>query len=89
MKEGDGDWVEIVTVVDSLAYTVKNITPGNAYRFRVRAENIHGRSEPSLPSDEIIVSAISYYDGGKPHSLLMFLNFNLVQTKFQMIAKSY
>lgn len=56
-QQGDNEWQEYATVVDSLAYTIKDLQPGNAYRFRVRAENIHGRSEPSLCSDIITVNA--------------------------------
>ncbi|XP_055839411.1 myosin light chain kinase, smooth muscle-like isoform X1 [Episyrphus balteatus] len=55
-EENNGEWKEIATVVDSLAYTVKNLTPESAYRFRVRAENIHGRSEPSLASDRVEIA---------------------------------
>lgn len=57
MQQGDNEWQEYATVVDSLAYTIKDLQSGNAYRFRVRAENIHGRSEPSLFSDIITINA--------------------------------
>lgn len=43
-------------MVDSLAYTIKGLRPGALYRFRVRAENVHGRSEPSTPSEEVRIS---------------------------------
>lgn len=57
MQQGDNEWQEYATIIDSLAYTIKDLQPGNAYRFRVRAENIHGRSEPSLCSDVVIITA--------------------------------
>lgn len=57
MQQGDNEWQEYATIVDSLAYTIKDLQPGNAYRFRVRAENIHGRSEPCLCSDVVTISA--------------------------------
>lgn len=57
MQQGDNEWQEYATIVDSLAYTIKDLQPGNAYRFRVRAENIHGRSEPSLCSDIVTINA--------------------------------
>lgn len=56
MKQNDDDWEEVATVADSLAYTVKNLSPGVSYRFRVRAENVHGYSEPSQPTDKITLS---------------------------------
>lgn len=34
---------------------MKNLTPGVVYRFRVRAENVHGRSEPSESSEEVVI----------------------------------
>lgn len=57
MQKGDSEWQEYAKIIDSLAYTIKDLQPGSVYRFRVRAENIHGRSEPSLCSDVVIISA--------------------------------
>lgn len=61
MQQGDNEWQEYATIVDSLAYTIKDLQPGNEYRFRVRAENIHGRSEPSLCSDIVAINANNGY----------------------------
>lgn len=49
-------WLELASVVDSLAFTVKNLKPLCTYRFRVRAENVHGRSEPGMPSDHVHIN---------------------------------
>lgn len=56
MQENGGEWKEVASVADSLAYTVKNLTHGVKYRFRVRAENVHGYSEPSQPTGDIVLS---------------------------------
>lgn len=56
VQQNDNDWQECATIVDSLAYTVKNLDLNSSYRFRVRAENIHGRSEPSLCSDTVTIA---------------------------------
>lgn len=56
LQREDEEWKEYATVVDSLSYTMKDLTPGSAYRFRVRAENVHGRSTPSLPSEDVLIS---------------------------------
>lgn len=56
MQEDTGDWMEVAAVADSLAYTVKNLSHGIKYKFRVRAENVHGHSEPSKPTDDIILT---------------------------------
>lgn len=58
-QENESSWLEIASVVDSLAYTVKSLKPLSAYRFRVRAENIHGRSEPGQPSDPVQIAKIT------------------------------
>ncbi|XP_043866600.1 titin isoform X5 [Drosophila mojavensis] len=47
----NADWQQVARVVDTLAYTVKELLPQLQYRFRVRAENIHGRSAPSQVSE--------------------------------------
>lgn len=57
MQQNGGEWNEVATVADSLAYTVENLTHAVRYKFRVRAENVHGYSEPSQPTDEIILSS--------------------------------
>lgn len=55
MQQDDSDWREVATVADSLAYTIKNLTHDVKYKFRVRAENVHGYSEPSHPTEEIVI----------------------------------
>lgn len=49
------DWTEIITVSDSLSYTVKHLLPNIKYKFRVLAINIKGSSQPSNSSEEIII----------------------------------
>lgn len=56
MQQEAGEWKEVAEVSDSLAYTVKNLVQDIKYRFRVRAGNIHGLSEPSQPTEEIVLS---------------------------------
>lgn len=55
MKEDNDEWKEVAKIEDSLAYTVKNLIHNRKYRFRVRAQNIHGLSAPSKSTDEIIL----------------------------------
>lgn len=55
MQEEDSEWKEVDKVQDSLACTVKELKAGFRYRFRVRAENIHGKSEPSVSSEQILI----------------------------------
>ncbi|KRK00248.1 myosin light chain kinase, smooth muscle isoform X18 [Drosophila yakuba] len=56
-QDGDEDsWQLVTRVVDSLAYTVKNLQPQMQYRFRVRAENVHGRSAPGQASELVQIT---------------------------------
>ncbi|KAL6428697.1 hypothetical protein ACFW04_007942 [Cataglyphis niger] len=55
---GESPWTVIAESCHSLSYTVlsaetNSVTPGESYRFRVRAENIHGLSNPSMESDPV------------------------------------
>lgn len=59
MQENDDEWIECATIVDSLAYTIKDLKLGSCYRFRVRAKNIHGCSDPSLFSETVTMTANS------------------------------
>lgn len=55
MQQDEDEWVEVATIVDSLAYTVKNLIHDIKYKFRVRAKNVHGKSLPSKSTEEIIL----------------------------------
>lgn len=55
VQEENNEWAEAKRVVDSLAVTLKDLKAGSRYKFRVRAENVHGTSEPSVASEEIMI----------------------------------
>lgn len=57
MQVDDADWTVHSTVVDSLSCTLKDLLRGRRYRFRVRAENCHGCSAPSDPTEAVHISA--------------------------------
>jgi serine/threonine protein kinase len=59
MQQNDEEWIEVATIVDSLAYTVTNLIENVKYKFRVRAQNIHGKSAPSVPTEEITLATKS------------------------------
>lgn len=55
---GESTWMVIAESCYSLSHTVSSaetnlVIPGESYRFRVRAENIHGLSDPSMESDSV------------------------------------
>lgn len=52
----ESTWTIIAESCHSLSYTTTEtnfITPGESYRFRIRAENIHGLSKPGMESDPV------------------------------------
>lgn len=55
MQQDESEWMEVATIVDSLAYTVKNLIHDVKYKFRVRAQNIHGKSRPSKQTEDIVL----------------------------------
>jgi hypothetical protein len=55
MQQDGEEWKEVATVADSLAFTIKNLSIDIKYRFRVRAENVHGYSEPSQSTEDIVL----------------------------------
>lgn len=55
-RAGESGWMVIAGSCHSLSQTVPTartdfVVPGESYRFRVRAENIHGLSDPGIESD--------------------------------------
>ncbi|XP_067210466.1 uncharacterized protein [Linepithema humile] len=57
-RAGESTWTVIAESCHSLSHTVptaktNSVTPGESYRFRVRAENIHGLSDPGMESEPV------------------------------------
>lgn len=57
-RAGESTWMVIAESCHSLSHTIatfeKNFAiPGESYYFRVRAENIHGLSDPGMESDPV------------------------------------
>lgn len=55
-RAGESTWMIIAESCHSLSQTVPTaqsdfVVPGESYCFRVRAENIHGLSDPGIESD--------------------------------------
>uniref|UniRef100_A0A915Q578 non-specific serine/threonine protein kinase n=1 Tax=Setaria digitata TaxID=48799 RepID=A0A915Q578_9BILA len=45
-EAGSSNWMRVIEAVGGTTYTVRALDPGKQYRFRVRAENLIGLSEP-------------------------------------------
>jgi hypothetical protein len=54
-KEGSDNWEKCSGIYIQPKATIKNLDEGQAYKFRVRAENIHGEGEPLETKTHIIV----------------------------------
>lgn len=57
-RDGESTWIVITESCHSLSHTLPTaetnfVIPGENYRFRVRAENIHGLSHPGIESELI------------------------------------
>lgn len=57
-RAGESTWIVIAESCHSLSHTISTIKrnfmiPGESYYFRIRAENIHGLSEPGMESDPV------------------------------------
>ncbi|XP_063220613.1 roundabout homolog 2-like [Bacillus rossius redtenbacheri] len=50
---GGGGWVVAARRVPGPAHTQRHLAPGTTYTFVVRAENAHGLSPPSAPSERV------------------------------------
>ncbi|XP_057707533.1 myosin light chain kinase, smooth muscle [Corythoichthys intestinalis] len=51
------EWKPLVSC-NSTSYNVQNLLPERQYKFRIRAENIYGISEPSAESEEVTVGLV-------------------------------
>lgn len=58
VNEDDREWRTLTDNCHSLAYSMRNLLPGCSYLFRVRAFNVHGASEPSLPSEILTIDTV-------------------------------
>ena len=66
-EEGDDFWQTLPDIVIGTSHTVKGIKKGKKYKFRVRAENVYGTSDPA-ETDKAILAKNPYG---------MFLNYIL------------
>lgn len=62
---GTDKWVKVSSFVRTPEYDVRNLEEGKKYKFRVRAENIHGISEP-LETEKDITAKFPYDTPGAP-----------------------
>ncbi|XP_061826845.2 myosin light chain kinase, smooth muscle-like [Nerophis lumbriciformis] len=53
----DQKWTQLVSC-NSTSYNIQNLLPERQYKFRVRAENIYGISEPGAESEAITVGLV-------------------------------
>jgi len=59
-KEDDDDfWTTLPDVVSGTSHTVKGLKKGKKYKFRVRAENIYGLSDP-VETDKSVLAKNPY-----------------------------
>ncbi|KPU76642.1 uncharacterized protein Dana_GF13334, isoform F [Drosophila ananassae] len=84
---GEDSWQEVARVVDTLAYTVKNLQPQTQYRFRVRAENIHGRSPPSHVSETVKIIGKAQRTAGDSTSTVSVESGGDFKSRFQIIEE--
>lgn len=87
MDIGEDSWQEVARVVDTLAYTVKNLQPQTQYRFRVRAENIHGRSLPSHVSETVKIIGKAQRTPGESGPTVSVQSGGDFKSRFQIIEE--
>ncbi|RXG71536.1 Myosin light chain kinase, smooth muscle [Armadillidium vulgare] len=58
-KVGNVNWVTFVNSCHSTSYKINGLERGAQYEFRVKAENIHGVSEPSKSSNLVTLEDMS------------------------------
>lgn len=58
VEDEEREWRTLTDNCHSLAYSMRNLLPGCSYLFRVRAFNVHGASEPSLPSEILTIDTV-------------------------------
>lgn len=56
-EDGNGDlsWSTLTSNCHSTSFVAKDLLPRTAYVFRIRAQNVHGISEPTEPSDYAVL----------------------------------
>jgi len=64
-KIGQVPWNTLITGVHSTSYIARGLESGSQYEFRTRAQNVHGKSEPSKPSQPVTIENKSKEDTEK------------------------
>uniref|UniRef100_A0A182P4E6 Myosin light chain kinase, smooth muscle n=1 Tax=Anopheles epiroticus TaxID=199890 RepID=A0A182P4E6_9DIPT len=55
-QNGDDHWICAKRVPNSFSCVIDSLQPDDSYRFRIRAENVHGTSHPT-PASEAVTAA--------------------------------
>jgi len=58
-EDGDDLWHTLPDVISGTSHSVKGLKKGKKYKFRVRAENIYGLSDPA-ETDKAILAKNPY-----------------------------
>lgn len=85
--EGTDVWEKCPGIYIQPKATIKHLDEGKSFKFRVRAENIHGEGEPLETNRQIIVKPP--YDPPSPPSQpeIADFNFNFVRLKWKVPEK--
>ena len=70
-------WEKVPGVVQGTSHHVKGLEPGKNYKFRVKAENMFGPSEP-VTTDKSILAKNPY---GKANASLIHFHYDLMIKK--------
>lgn len=54
-KTGTEDWIQGAEDVPTTEFCLRGLMANQEYQFRVKAVNVAGQSEPSEPSDPIVI----------------------------------
>ncbi|CAF0846330.1 unnamed protein product [Brachionus calyciflorus] len=85
--EGSDNWEKVPGIFIQPKATIKHLDEGKSFKFRVRAENIHGEGEPLETTKAIIVKPP--YDPPSPPSQpeIADFNFNFIRLKWRQPEK--
>ena len=55
LKSGTADWIRVADDINLLEHSLRGLMEKQEYSFRVKAVNKAGESEPSEPSDPVLI----------------------------------
>lgn len=83
----DNQWKEISGLTHYLSYVANNLQENIKYKFRIKAENMYGQSEPSYESNEILIPSHTKLENDDDTNFTIIQSGNVFKKNYKVLEE--